>query len=267
MGHLVSYNIFDAALHNFWLRVILYSLRSQPVPLFMTPQVFLFLLLWSLLWRTAKHVANRYKRTYESKLIFTWPKCDINLTEKMNYSNVYTLFHGGEDLCQCTSGCAVSGWFSKWTGSPSESELFDPLVLWKQNFILFIFILYISHIAQMWFAFVFKTVILNSYITWFPGQTQRCYSQCPNPCPASLWPVCSTILPALSDSYWSEIKSTEETFTRSLFWGIKFPLSWSDIKTSSGGRSLCLSPWLDQGHSSPAECHKSKTQWTSGLEK
>lgn len=58
MGHLVSYNIFDAALQDLWLCVIL-SLWSQPVPLFTTLQAFLFLLLhWSLLWRREDHVVN-----------------------------------------------------------------------------------------------------------------------------------------------------------------------------------------------------------------
>lgn len=45
-------------------------------------------------------------------------------------------------------------------------------------------------------------IIINDCITWFPGQIQWCYSQCPSLCLASLWPACSTTLPALSDSKW-----------------------------------------------------------------
>lgn len=51
--HLASYSIVDVALQDHWLCVILQSFWSQPVPLFMTPQAFLFLLHWSLLRRRA----------------------------------------------------------------------------------------------------------------------------------------------------------------------------------------------------------------------
>ena len=56
-----------------------------------------------------------------------------------------------------------------------------------------------------------QSLVVCVYITWFPGQTQRSCRQCSNLCPAALWPAFPTALPALSDSKWSEIKSTEGT--------------------------------------------------------
>lgn len=43
--------MFEAAWNALWLFVIPDSLWSQPVSLSTTPQAFLFLLPWSLLWR------------------------------------------------------------------------------------------------------------------------------------------------------------------------------------------------------------------------
>lgn len=45
VGHEVSYNVFDGALQDFCLCVILRSLSSQSVPLSLTPQAFLFFFL------------------------------------------------------------------------------------------------------------------------------------------------------------------------------------------------------------------------------
>lgn len=66
-SHLASYSIADVALQDHWLCVILQSLWSQAVPLFMTPQAFLLLLHWSLLWKRAEECDERVQKEREYK--------------------------------------------------------------------------------------------------------------------------------------------------------------------------------------------------------
>lgn len=98
----------------------------------------------------------------------------------------------------------VSGWFSKLSGSPSESELSEPLVLWEQKKNVYIQansenILPISHCPSV------VSMDKNTfYITWFRGQ-----SCCPNLCPVFLWTP-FLAMPILPDSKWSQIKNTDK---------------------------------------------------------
>lgn len=62
MSHKASYNIFKVAVQSQWLCVLLQSLWSQPVPLFITPQAFLFLPPRSLLRRRAAAFLQRSMR-------------------------------------------------------------------------------------------------------------------------------------------------------------------------------------------------------------
>lgn len=169
------------------------------------PQAFVFLLHWIFLWK--KDQSNLSPR---------------HLKERRKSCGKVEWFH-------VTMWWAGLGCCSKCAGSPSDSELFEPLVLKKGRgergrkrergrY---------KTLSSKWIkVHHFKPpgqAIQKEYFTWFPSQTQWSYGLYQRLCPVSLWPLCQAALPAQTDS-----KSPERSWnTDTNLTGKSLTCSWS----------------------------------------
>lgn len=195
MSHKASYNIFKVAVQCQWLWVLLQSPWSQPVPLFITPQAFLFLLPGSLLWRRAGAFLQRSMR-YEPYSELEANKKNIPWERRF----ILSLPPDGQYVAAAVNELAAHQNLNCSTHWCWEN---------KQG----VFTVKLACFAKVWFASVLSMIAMNACVTWFLGQTRRCCSQRLDLCPASLWPASSSALPVLSDSKWSEIRGNIKTHT------------------------------------------------------